>query len=271
MSATPTPAIQTRSLVLAHGSHVAVDGADLELPTGTIIACIGPNGSGKSSFLDAVAGLLTPRSGSISVLGAEPGRGRVAYVFQSTETPAHLPLTVVEVVTMGRYGRSGLVGRLGSAGRAVVQRAMERVGVTDLAQRQLLELSGGQRQRVLVAQGLAAEADLLVLDEPMTGLDVTSRERILEVMAEERAEGRTVVFSTHDLSEAADADQVVLLAGRLVAAGPPAEVLVDEHLMDAYRGRVVDVAGVRIIDDPHHHGPRSERHDGHDHSHDHPH
>ncbi len=269
MSVTPTPAIQTRSLVLAHGGHVAVDGADLDLPAGTIIACIGPNGSGKSSFLDAVAGLLTPRSGSISVLGAEPGRGRgrVAYVFQSTETPAHLPLTVAEVVTMGRYGRSGLVGRLGSAGRAVVQRAMERVGVTDLAQRQLLELSGGQRQRVLVAQGLAAEADLLVLDEPMTGLDVTSRERILEVMAEERAEGRTVVFSTHDLSEAADADQVVLLAGRLVAAGPPDQVLVDEHLMEAYRGRVVDVAGGRIIDDPHHHGPRSERHDGHDHSH----
>ena len=268
MSVPPTPAIRTRSLVLAHGSHVALDGADLDLPTGTIIACIGPNGSGKSSFLDAVAGLLTPRAGSISVLGTAPGRARIAYVFQSTETPAHLPLTVAEVVTMGRYGRSGLVGRLGAEGRAEVQRALDRVGVTDLAQRQLLELSGGQRQRVLVAQGLAANADLLVLDEPMTGLDITSRERILEVMAEERAQGRTVVFSTHDLSEAADADQVVLLAGRLVAAGTPEPVLVDEHLLEAYRGRVLDIAGVRIIDDPHHHGPRSERHDGHDHTHD---
>ncbi len=266
MSAAP-PVIRTEALVLAHGSHVAVDGADLELPSGTIIACIGPNGSGKSSFLDAVTGLLAPRSGSLSVLGEAPGRASVAYVFQSTETPAHLPLTVREVVTMGCYRRSGLVGRLGSEGRAEVRRAMERVGVDDLADRQLLELSGGQRQRVLVAQGLAARADLLVLDEPMTGLDVTSRARILEVMAEERAEGRTVVFSTHDLSEAADADQVVLLAGRLVAAGPPEQVLVEEHLVEAYRGRVVDVAGVRIIDDPHHHGTPADRHDGHDHSH----
>ena len=191
----------------------------------------------------------------------------MAYVFQSTETPAHLPLTVTEVVTMGRYGSAGLVGRLGASGRAEVRRAMQRVGITDLADRQLLELSGGQRQRVLVAQGLASQADLLVLDEPMTGLDVTSRERILEVMVEERAEGRTVVFSTHDLSEAAEADQVVLLAGRLIAAGTPDEVLVEQHLIEAYRGRVVDVAGVRIIDDPHHHGARSDRHDGHDHSH----
>ncbi|MDQ2678605.1 MAG: metal ABC transporter ATP-binding protein [Actinomycetota bacterium] len=267
MSVAPGPAIHTRSLVLAHGSHVAVDGADLDLPRGTIIACIGPNGSGKSSFLDAVAGLLSPRSGSISVLGEPPGRGRVAYVFQSTETPAHLPLTVTEVVTMGRYGSAGLIGRLGPSGRAEVRRAMERVGITDLAERQLLELSGGQRQRVLVAQGLASSAEMLVLDEPMTGLDVTSRERILEVMAEERAEGRTVVFSTHDLSEASEADRVVLLAGRLIAAGTPEEVLVEEHLVEAYRGRVVDVAGVRIIDDPHHHGARADRHDGHDHSH----
>ena len=98
MSVAPSSAIRTRSLVLAHGAHLAVDGADLDLPTGSVIAVIGPNGSGKSSFLDAVAGLLAPRSGSISVLGEPPGRRHVAYVFQSTETPAHLPLTVAEVV-----------------------------------------------------------------------------------------------------------------------------------------------------------------------------
>ena len=145
---------------------------------------------------------------------------------------------------------------------------MSRTGVGDLAGRQLLELSGGQRQRVLVAQGLASEADLLVLDEPMTGLDVVSRGRILEVMAEERSVGRTVVFSTHDLAEAAGADQVVLLAGRVVASGSPEQVLTEEHLVEAYRGRLVDVAdvsGLWLIDDPHHHGTRSERHDGHEH------
>lgn len=268
MSVTPVsdaPAVRAHDVVLAHGEHVAVARSSLELPSGAVVACIGPNGSGKSTFLDAITGLLTPTAGSIEVLGGRPGSGSVAYVFQSTDTPAQLPLTVREVVTMGRYRRLGLVGRLGRDGHDAVQRAMERTDVAPLASRQLLELSGGQRQRVLVAQGLAAEADLLVLDEPMTGLDVVSRQRIVEVVQEERSAGRTVVFSTHDLSEAADADVVVLLAARVVAVGPPDAVLTEQHLVEAYRGRVIDVAGVRVIDDPHHHGARADRHDGHVH------
>jgi manganese transport system ATP-binding protein len=259
------PAVEAHDIVLAHGDHVALASSSLRIDRGRVVACIGPNGSGKSTLLDAVTGLLQVRQGTLSVFGAPPGRGNVAYVFQTTETPAHLPLTVREVVTMGRYRTTGLFGRLGSDGHAAVDRAMERTGVADLAHRQLLELSGGQRQRVLVAQGLASEADLLVLDEPMTGLDVVSRGRILEVMDEERQAGRTVVFSTHDLAEAAGADQIVLLAGRVVAAGPADTVLTEEHLVEAYRGRLVDVAGVRLIDDPHHHGARSDRHDGHEH------
>jgi manganese transport system ATP-binding protein len=259
------PAIEAHDVVLAHGDHVAVAASSLRIPAGCIVACIGPNGSGKSTLLDAVTGLMKVRSGSLRVFGGPPGAGDVAYVFQSTDTPAHLPLTVREVVTMGRYRTAGLVGRLGAEGRDAVERAMARTRVGDLAGRQLLELSGGQRQRVLVAQGLASGARLLVLDEPMTGLDVVSRQRILEVMAEERDAGRTVVFSTHDLAEASTADRIVLLAGRVVAAGTPSEVLTEEHLVEAYRGRLVDVAGVRLIDDPHHHGARQDRHDGHEH------
>jgi iron complex transport system ATP-binding protein len=262
---TQQSAVRLEDLVVAHGDHVAVGGATLELQTGVIAAVIGPNGSGKSSLLDAITGLLAPRSGLVEVLGGRPGQASVAYVFQSTETPEQLPLTVREVVTIGRYGSTGLFGRLGEAGRAAVRRAMDRVDVADLADRQVHELSGGQRQRVLVAQGLAAEADLLVLDEPMTGLDVVSRERILEVIGEERDAGRTVVFSTHDLAEAARADVVVLLAGRLVACGPPEEVLTEAHLRDAYRGRLIDVAGATLVDDPHHHGHPGDRHDGHHH------
>lgn len=258
-------AIEAHDLVLAHGDHVAVASSSLRIPAGCIVACIGPNGSGKSTLLDAVTGLMKVRSGTLRVFGEPPGGGDVAYVFQSTDTPAHLPLTVREVVTMGRYRTAGLVGRLGSDGRAAVDAAMARTGVGELAGRQLLELSGGQRQRVLVAQGLASGARLLVLDEPMTGLDVVSRQRILEVMAEERDAGRTVVFSTHDLAEASTADQILLLAGRVVAAGAPSQVLTEEHLVEAYRGRLVDVAGVRLIDDPHHHGSRQDRHDGHEH------
>lgn len=259
------PAVDATGLVLAHGAHVALAASDVHIPRGRVVAVIGPNGSGKSSLLDAITGLLTPRQGTLAVFGRPPGRGGVAYVLQSTDTPAHLPLTVREVVTMGRYQDVGLLGRLGAEGRHAVQQAMERVEVDDLARRQLLELSGGQRQRVLVAQGLAADVPLLVLDEPMTGLDVVSRNRILEVMDHERSTGKTVLFSTHDFAEAARADIVVLLAGRVVAVGPPEDVLTEGPLVEAYRGRVIDIGGIRLLDDPHHHGAPEDRHDGHIH------
>ncbi len=257
-------AVWARNLVLAHGDHTAVAASSFSLPRSTTVAVIGPNGSGKSTLLDAITGLQEPRSGLLRVMGDVPGRANVAYVLQSIETSSTLPLTVREVVTMGRYRSTGLWGRVGSEGRAVVQSAMARTGVEDLAGAQLLELSGGQRQRVLIAQGLAAEADLLVLDEPMTGLDVVSRQRVLDVMAAERRRGATVVFSTHDMAEAAGADRVVLLAGRVVAEGPPRSVLTPDNLRAAYEGHLVDVGGL-LLDDPHHHGDRADRHDGHVH------
>ena len=264
----PAPvAVEARGIRLSHGDHVALADGTFRIPVGAAVAVIGPNGSGKSSLLDAIAGLQGLVGGELTVLPASGDRapGRVAYVLQSTEIPAHLPLTVREVVTMGRYNRTGLLRPLGREGRDVVDAAMARVGVSDLAERQVLELSGGQRQRVLVAQGLASRAQLLLMDEPMTGLDVVSAEGIRRVITEECEAGSTVMFSTHDLSEAATADLVVLLAGRVVACGPPEEVLVQKYLMEAYRGRVVDIGGVTVLDDPHHHGPRTERHDGHVH------
>ncbi len=259
-----SPAVSADEVLLAHGEHTAVAASSFSLPRSVTVACIGPNGSGKSTLLDAITGLIEPSGGRLSVMGGAPGRANVAYVLQSTETPATLPLTVREVVTMGRYRTTGLWGRLGSDGRTAVQEAMARTDVEDLAGAQLLELSGGQRQRVLIAQGLAARADLLVLDEPMTGLDLVSQQRVLDAIAAERSRGATVVFSTHDLAEAAAADQVLLLAGRVVAAGPPATVLTGENLRTAYEGHLVEVGGL-LIDDPHHHGSRVDRHDGHVH------
>lgn len=256
-AAEPTAAVRVEGLTLAFGAHRVLIGADLAFRSGTVTALIGPNGAGKSTLLSALAGLHPPATGRVQVLGHEPSavRERIAYVLQGTGVADHLPLTVRQAVTMGRYPSCGLLGRLRSTDRAAIDRAMERLAIGDLARRQLLELSGGQRQRVFVAQGLAQEADVLLLDEPVTGLDAVSQQRILHVVAEEGAAGRTVVVSTHDLAEAAAADHLVLLSGRVVAAGPVEQVLTAEHLSRAYGGRLVHLPGGGVVmdDGTHHH------------------
>lgn len=227
--------------------------ASFEVPSGAVTALIGPNGAGKSTLLNAIAGLLEPRAGRLDV-AARSIRGGVAYVLQATHVNEHLPITVRETVTMGRYAAAGPLRRLRATDRQAVDRAMEAVAITDLARRPLTELSGGQRQRAFVAQGLAQEAGVLLLDEPITGLDLVSRQHILEAIQAERATGRAVVVSTHDLGDAAAADHLLLLAGRVVACGPPAEVLTDSHLAAAYGGHLMRFGeSTLIIDDhPHH-------------------
>jgi len=245
-------AARADDLLLAYGSRTALGGASFTIPTGASVALVGPNGSGKSTLLRALAGLVTPRSGRLVVPGRER-RGAVALVLQTTDVERTLPVTVRETVTMARYAIRGAFRRLGRGDRVAVARALDRMHVTDLARRQLHELSGGQRQRVLVAQGLAQEAELLLLDEPVTGLDVVSRELILAAVANERAAGRTVVVSTHDLEDARRCDLVMLLANRVVAYGPPDEVLVDEALAAAYGAGVLRLSGaLAVLDDPHH-------------------
>ena len=243
------PLIRIEGLSVRYGDRVALSDVDLTVGRGTSVAVIGPNGSGKSTLLGAVAGLVAPSRGSV-----ELDRSRLALVLQATEVDRSLPITVADTVRMARYPHRGLLGRMRATDRAAVDAAMRRTAVDELASRQLHLLSGGQRQRVLVAQGLAQEADLLLLDEPVTGLDVVSRDVILDVIAEERAAGRSVVMTTHSFEEAARCDVVVLLAGRVVAAGPPDEVLVAEHLEEAFGGRVLQLpAGRLLLDDPHHH------------------
>jgi len=245
-------AATAEGLTLAYGERAALVGASFELPVGASVALIGPNGSGKSTLLRALAGLVPPRSGSLDV-SARARRGAVALVLQTTDVDRTLPITVRETVTMARYATRGAFGRLRAADHAAVRDALDRLEVADLAGRQLHELSGGQRQRVLVAQGLAQQAELLLLDEPVTGLDVVSRELILEAVVAETGAGRTVVVSTHDLDDARRADLVLLLANRVVACGPPGEVLVEDLLGTAYGGRVLRLpSGLVVVDDPHH-------------------
>lgn len=263
--------VRVEGLRIAYGSRIALDGVSFTLTAGQSTSLIGPNGSGKSTLLHAIAGLRRPSAGHVSVLGGEPSavRARLAYVLQATTTGEHLPVTVREAVAMGRYAHRGLVGRLTREDRRLVDEALDRLDLGPLARRHLRELSGGQRQRVFVAQGLVQQADVLLLDEPLAGLDPGSQQTILATIAEERDRGCTVVTSTHDLSEAAAADHLVLLATELVAAGPPATVLTAEHLGRAYRGAVLRLdGGTVMVDDGahHHHGPGDAHdHGGHEH------
>lgn len=251
-------ALSAVDLDLAYGPVTAVEGADFAVPEGTSLAVIGPNGSGKSTVLRAAAGLLEPRRGELRV-PARDRRGGVALVLQTTEIEQALPLTVRDTVRMARYAAAGFLRPLRSQDRRLVEDAMARTGVTDLAGRQLHELSGGQRQRVLVAQGLAQAAELLLLDEPFTGLDLPSREQVRAVVDDERNRGRTVVLSTHDLDDARACDRVLLLQTRQIAFGTPDEVLSDDHLVEAFGSRVGRLAdGQVFVDDPHHaHRPHS--------------
>jgi ABC-type Mn2+/Zn2+ transport system ATPase subunit len=252
----PSPtefAVRARDLELGYRRVLALAQASFELPAGAVTALIGPNGAGKSTLLHAIAGILRPRRGTIEVPHGRR-RGDVGYVLQSTKVNEHLPLTVRETVTMGRYALRGALRPLRSSDRRAVDQAMERLHITDLAGRPLHELSGGQRQRTFVAQGLAQEAAVLLLDEPITGLDVLSREHILDAIDAERSAGRTVIMSTHDLADAARADHVLLVAGRVVASGPPKAVLTDAHLSEAYSGQLLRVnGGTLLLDDHAHH------------------
>lgn len=242
-------------VVLGYGTHIAVDRSSFTIPRPGITAIIGPNGSGKSTILNAIAGLLTPLSGSIEVVSNRNGRNGTSYVLQTTKVASNLPVTVEEVVTMGRYATAGWFSRLTAEDKAQVRTAMDRTGVTALRRRHLHELSGGQRQRAFLAQGLAQDHTTLLLDEPLSGIDQPTAHAIDQVIHSEAEDGCAVVVSTHDLTEAQVADHVILVGGRVVASGPPNEVITPENLTAAYGGAVLHPEkGIHVIDDPAHAG-----------------
>lgn len=242
-----TTAISAKGLEVRYGDTVALAGVDLEVEKGSLLSVIGPNGAGKSALLNALAGTINLSAGELTIEGNSP-----ALVLQATEVDAALPITVREVVSLARYPARGLFGRMRSEDRAVVDRSLERLHIKHLAKRQFRELSGGERQRTLVAQGLAQEADVLLLDEPINGLDIVSRSLILEVINEEIAENRAVVITTHSLEDARRSDQVLLLCTRPCCVGDPADVLTENHLLEAFGGQHLRVGQSLVIDDPHH-------------------
>ena len=252
-------AVTGTDVVLGYGTKTVISKSSFEIPSGKITAVIGPNGSGKSTILNAIAGLIEPISGAINV---STDQKRVAYVMQSTKVGDSLPISVREVVTMGRYADTGPYRRLGQEDRRAVTGAMERLGIADLADAHLAKLSGGQRQRVFVAQGLAQGHDILLLDEPLTGIDMTTAMAIDEVIHEEVEEGCAVVITTHDLSEAAAADHVLLVSGRIVASGSPQETLTQDNLRAAYGAALLHLGeGQILLDDAIHTNKGVTRHD----------
>ncbi len=254
------PAVVAKDLVIAYANAVALDRSTFMIPQGQVTAIIGPNGSGKSTLLNAIAGLVKPTAGSIEVPARAAGAHRIAYVMQTTKINDTLPVTVAEVVTMGRYARLGAYKWIRAEDRQAVRAAMERTGIVDLGSRHLAELSGGQRQRVFVAQGMAQDHDVLLLDEPLTGIDITTAQAIDDAIHAEIDRGCSVILTTHDLSEAQVADYVVLLSGRVVAAGAPEDVLTPKHLAEAYGPALLHVSEDRIFLDDAAHLPVDERH-----------
>lgn len=255
------PVIEATGLVVSYDDRVAIRESDFSVPGGSRTAVIGPNGSGKSTLLSVVAGLIEPAAGRIEVLGtsAREASSSVAYVLQSAKVNEFLPVTVREVVAMGRYSTLGPFGFFRKLDRDRVDHALERLELSDLAGLHLPELSGGQRQRVFIAQGLVQEHSILLLDEPSTALDIVSAAAIERALEAERSDGCTVIVTTHDLEEAMVADHVLLLAGSVVASGTPAEVLTAHNLTAAYRSRIMEVDGRLMLDDSAHR-PAGEAH-----------
>ena len=253
--------VRIEGLSVSYGDIEAVRDVDLTIDAGTVVAVIGPNGSGKSTLVSTISGLVKPTRGRASVTGGagQPRRNRIAHVLQTTVANEAVPLTVLETVRMGAYGRRGIARRLTAEDRTAIEDAIARMRISDLRNRQLHELSGGQRQRTYVAQGLAQRADVLLLDEPITGLDLVTQETITQVIAEERDAGRIVFLTTHDVGTARLADLAVLMATEMVAAGPPSTTLTPDLLGRAYGGHVHALDdGTLVLDDPNPHDHRHE-------------
>jgi ABC-type Mn2+/Zn2+ transport system ATPase subunit len=231
-----TATISADHLCVGYGKNPVVEGVMLDMHPGELLVLIGTNGSGKSTLLKTLAGLIHPVHGDLHVLGQHAGQlpTRVAYLPQHPVSSHTLPLQVRDVVTMGRFAHLGLFKRTSSSDRAIVSSAMQRTGIDAQANKPIRDLSGGQQQRTHLAQVLAREAEILLLDEPTAGLDINGRKLVAELIAAERARGVTVAMATHELADAEHATSVLLLAQRVVSMGPPQEALRDEYLRECF-------------------------------------
>jgi manganese/iron transport system ATP-binding protein len=244
------PALDLDEVGVAYGPALALENINGVVAPGEAIALIGPNGAGKSTLIKAILGLLPLASGRITVLGRAPAAARreVAYVPQADTLDPEFPISVGQVVLMGRYRRIGWLRRPRAADRAAATRALEQVGLADRAKHRFGTLSGGQRQRVLLARAIAAEPRLLLLDEPFNGVDAVSEQALLDAITALKQEGTAVVVATHDLALAHLAcEEVCLLNRRQYGFGPAGTTLTPERLRATYGGHALELRGDRVI------------------------
>ena len=245
----PPPALEVRGLRVSYGAQPVLEDVAFALPAGQLVGIIGPNGAGKTSMLKAILGLIPIESGTITAGGAAITRrgGHVAYVPQRDAINWRFPASVADVVLMGRYGRLGWLRRPGTADRAIALRCLEQVGMDLFAARPIAALSGGQQQRVFLARALAQEPEVLLLDEPISGVDAPTQEVILAILSSLAAQGKTLLITTHDLRcNMQHFDALLALNRRVIALGPVEQVLTPDVLTRTYGTQVVLADGTRV-------------------------
>jgi manganese/iron transport system ATP-binding protein len=232
--------VEISGMSVRYNGRPALDDINFQLNSGQRVAVVGPNGAGKSTLFKAIAGVIQPTNGQVQVFGEGPdGHICIAYVPQRSQVDWDFPVSVADVVMMGRIGKLGPLRWPRARDWEYVHNSLEMVGLEHLAKRQIGELSGGQQQRMFIARALAQEAELMLMDEPLTGLDVTTQEDIFRILAELNERGVTILIAMHDLKLAAERfDQVMLLNRRMMGFGSPREIFTPDRLVAAYGGHL---------------------------------
>jgi manganese/iron transport system ATP-binding protein len=241
-----------RNIAVRYNGRVALEEITFHLHGGERIAVVGPNGAGKSTLFKVVSGVLQPNAGEVTIFGSRPrGHVCIAYIPQRSQVDWNFPVSVADAVMMGRSAKLGLLNWPHKSDWEYVRHALEIVELADLAERQIGQLSGGQQQRMFIARALAQEAELMLMDEPLSGLDTPSQEGLLNLLDTLRDQHVTVMVATHDLDQAArHFDRIMLLNHRIIAFDVPQNVLHTDHLLQAYGGRLkIDPGGTMLVDD----------------------
>ncbi|MEM8873762.1 MAG: ABC transporter ATP-binding protein [Planctomycetota bacterium] len=241
----PDAALSIHDMTVAYDRKPVLWDVDLDVPDGKLIGIVGPNGAGKSTLIKAAIDLVPRASGKVRIFGQPYAkvRKRVAYVPQRESVDWDFPVSALDVVTMGRYGRIGWVIPVTRKHRAAAREALDRVGIADLADRQISQLSGGQQQRTFLARALVQEADLYLMDEPFAAVDAATERAIVAILQDLRAAGKTVLVVHHDLQTVQQYfDHVILMNMRIVAHGPVDETFTNENLQKTYGGKLTLLA-----------------------------